>query len=266
MNVINISVLLPTRGRKEPLLKCLDSLLENAKDNTNIEVLLGVDTDDTEVIEYVETVIIPKYYQVTMYLFKQLGYEKLNMYYNTLANLAYGKWLFVFNDDVILETQDWDNVIYKYESHPMPLLRVNVRNMDHPFALFPIIKKEMIEVMGQLSPYSHIDRFLYNCATNICNGIVIDIPVDVIHDRFDITGANNDETFKNSISTYAKTEGNPLDPANDDYPTQHQYMLMLVNRLRQHINNKYNYAIPLIDLSKPVQVIKKTTASHGCAK
>ena len=50
-----ISVILPTRGRVKSgaLEKSLTSLLENAKNPAKIEIMLGVDDDDQESIDWV---------------------------------------------------------------------------------------------------------------------------------------------------------------------------------------------------------------------
>ena len=93
-----ISVLLPSRGRKEPLLNSIKSLYDLADNPDQIELLLGMDNDDLEHIEYVQKEIIPNYPNISLYQFKRMGYKKLNMYVNTLAGLSSGHWIFVWND------------------------------------------------------------------------------------------------------------------------------------------------------------------------
>ena len=49
-----VSVILPTRGRVKSgaLQKSIESLLDNAKNPAKIEIMLGVDDDDQESIDY----------------------------------------------------------------------------------------------------------------------------------------------------------------------------------------------------------------------
>ena len=50
-----ISVLLATRSRPKMLEDSIDSLLSNVSDSTNVEILLGVDNDDQETIDFIQT-------------------------------------------------------------------------------------------------------------------------------------------------------------------------------------------------------------------
>lgn len=258
---MKISILLPTRGRTTALLNSVKSLLDRADNLNQIEVLLAMDRDDTASVEFANEHIAPLHKNIHIHMFDRLGYTKLNMYMNALAALAQGYWLLMWNDDALMNSQGWDTEIIKNEQHPMPLLRMQVEKFNHPFAIFPIIKKEWFTVTGVFSHYVHNDRFLYNVAQNICDGILIDIPVSVLHDRADITGNNDDETFKTTLNNY--TEGNPEDPFNDDYPVNLQVVFHTVNKLRKYINDNYGYEIPLLDLSKPLEVVKHQAHSHN---
>lgn len=259
---MRVSVLLPTRGRTETLLRSVQNLLSRAIEPEAVEILLGMDHDDTESVAYARDHIQSLYPDnVHIYQMQPLGYEKLSVYYNTLAGLAWGHWLMVWNDDALIDTDGWDLVLDRYVEHPMPLLRMPCSNFEHPFALFPIIKKEWFNVCGFFSYYAHVDRFVYNVAQNISGGIIVDIPVTVTHDRADITGNNRDETFETSYKSHDR--GNPADPDSDEYPVAFQVVMHMVNRLRQHINQNYGYQIPLTDLTKPMKLHHTIANSHN---
>lgn len=259
---MRVSVLLPTRGRTDALLRSVQNLLGRASEPEAIEILLAMDHDDTESMAYARDHIQSLYPDnIHIYQMQPLGYTRLSVYYNTLAGLAWGHWLLMWNDDALIDTDGWDLVLDRYVEHPMPLLRMPCSNFEHPFALFPIIKKEWFNVCANLSYYAHIDRFLYNVAQNICGGIIVDIPVTVTHDRADITGNNQDLTFEKSYQSHDK--GNPNDPFSDEYPVAFQAVMHMVNRLRQHINQKYGYEIPLTDLTKPMKLHHTIAQSHN---
>ena len=79
---MKISILLPTRGRTEVLKASLMSLLDNVKEPKEIEIMLGMDEDDTDVISYVKDELGPilqeKGVETKANIFKPLGYTNLH--------------------------------------------------------------------------------------------------------------------------------------------------------------------------------------------
>lgn len=204
-----ISVLLPTRGRTEALKKSIVSLIEKAADSSRMEILLGIDDDDTVAKEYIETELAPilKEAQVECRanIFKPLGYENLHTYVNTLASHAHGDWLMFWNDDGVMLTEDWDNVIENYNGQ-FKLLAPKDNHNGHPYAIFPIVPMDWFKLMDHLSLNAQNDAWLSHIAYML--DIFERIDVEFLHDRADITGNNNDDTFKNR----KYKEGNPEDP------------------------------------------------------
>lgn len=206
-----ISVLLATRDRPELLEKSIDSLLLNVSDSENVEILLGIDNDDEKTLEFVQTDAFQNKMQdeynvdVQAVLFDRMGYKNLHQYMNMLWGQANGEWLMLWNDDAVMETKDWDLEIGKFDDD-FALLKFNQTNHTHPYALFPVIPTDWCRLIGTFSLNSQNDAWLNLIAKPL--GIVRNIPVDVLHDRFDLTGNNNDEIFNSR--EYA--EGNPEDP------------------------------------------------------
>jgi len=262
---MRISVILPTRGRKEPLLKSIQSLLDQADAPDQVEILLGMDNDDQDSIEYVKNVIIPLNSNIKLYTFPPHGYGKLNVYANSLAAMCVGHWLMLWNDDAIIRTPHWDTIIDKYDSHPMPLLRMPIEHFNHPFALFPIVKRKWFEIVGTLSSYVHIDRFIYNVNSNIDwnrkHLWIVDIPVTVLHDRYDLTGNNNDETYQASIANY--NEDQPENPLSDDYPPAFNAVLTATNKLIHYINTHLNGNMRYLKIDSSLPIERVFTQSHG---
>ena len=259
------SIILPARGRKEPLLKSITSLLDLADNPDQIEILLGMDYDDEDSVNYVKSEILPNYPNVKLHMFKSYGYTKLNMYANTLAGLSVGHWLILWNDDALMQTKGWDSIVKEYDNHPMPLLRASVVGMNHPFALFPIIKRTWFEATGTFSFFGHIDRFIYNVTSNIDwsrkHLWVVDIPVSILHDRFDITGNNNDETFQNSIQNY--NESDPNDPTSDEYAPSFTTVLICTNKLIHYMNTHLGGNMQIHNISGVTPNEYVEAQSHG---
>ena len=204
-----ITVLLPTRGRPELLKRSIESLIDKASDPSQIELMLGIDEDDQATTEYIKDNIAPylqdKGVEARANIFKPLGYENLHTYVNTLAGNGQGEWLFFWNDDGIMTTEGWDEVIDSYTGQ-FKLLAPRDNHNGHPYAIFPIVPRDWYILIGHLSQNAQNDAWLSHIAYML--DIFERIDVEFIHDRADITGNNNDETFRNR----KYMEGNPSDP------------------------------------------------------
>lgn len=170
----------------------MDSLKKYAKDFNNVEVVLRYDDDDTDHVVYENTKIISG---------ERHGYLNLHRSYDECAAAASGNWLWVWADDILVETQNYDEIIsHEKEFH---LLNVHASNYAIHTASgkyqspCPILPRKWYELLGHLAE-APIDCW----ACEICDNLNIfkDTPITVFHDHPRITGNNNDETF---------TEGQP---------------------------------------------------------
>jgi hypothetical protein len=93
------------------------------------------------------------------------------------------------------------------------LLAFHTHN-DHPYSIFPIVPRKWLDLLGYLSPHQISDAWLSQQAYML--NIWERIPVDVLHDRHDLTGNNGDETFQNR----PMLEGNPSSPVDFHSMTQ----------------------------------------------
>jgi len=161
--------------------------------------MLAFDNDDIENIKYFVDVIQPYLddlgVEYSAIQFERLGYMRLNEYLNELAKHSQGSWLFFWNDDAVMKTQDWDQVI-RDNAQEFNLLRAET-NHEHPYAIFPILPKKWVEITGHLSPHQINDAWTSQVAWML--DIVKTIPIMIHHERYDLTGENLDETFKERI-------------------------------------------------------------------
>jgi glycosyltransferase involved in cell wall biosynthesis len=210
-----ISVLLPTRGRTDMLKRSLLSLLDLAHDPAEIEIMLAFDNDDKESLEWCQQYVFPELedrgVDATVIEFTPLGYLKLHEYLNALAGLANGQWLMFWNDDAVMQTKDWDQRITEHNEKFL-CLRMPTHN-EHPYAIFPIVPRDWYYLLGHLSNHQLTDATISQISYIL--GIMKNIDVKVLHDRFDITGNNQDATFKNR----PMLEGRPDDPRDFNHVT-----------------------------------------------
>ena len=179
-----ISVLAPSRGRPEPLRRSVQSLGRG-----DIEVLVRVDEDDPRLDDYLalpgmDVIVGPHH-----------GYGALHRYYNELAERATGEWLLIWNDDCIMQTRGWTRVVRRFEGK-MAVLNpdTNHDNWEIDMNVFPIFPRRMVELMGHVSLSAHNDSWIEFVGRDA--GIMVRVPIVVLHDRADLTGANHDETYE----------------------------------------------------------------------
>lgn len=232
-----ISILLPTRKRTEAVVKSIGSLLASARNPGQIELLIAYDNDDEESREFFSTTWFPFIEQAgaTSKVFEteRFGYLRLYKYVNYLAEQATGDWIMFWNDDALMLTDNWDEEIVKNDGW-FGLLRMPCVTMNHPFALFPIIPRSWTEVFGRVSPVNHSDWWIYN--VTVPAGRMRNIPVEVYHDRADVTGGNNDETFREQ--SYAADGRDPTNPEDYSHPDRQQELRDWVSKLAAKVNNE----------------------------
>src|SRR4051812_41755806 len=102
-----ISVMLPTRGRPKLLRKSIASLLDRADDPDSLEFLLGIDTDDRKTVE----AFLGLHANVKAVVMPRVGYAGMKEYWNRLASIAVGDWIFMWGDDALMQTEGWDSII-----------------------------------------------------------------------------------------------------------------------------------------------------------
>ena len=206
-NQYNIAVLLPTRSRTNALTDSVTSIVELAKDVSRIQILFGFDNDDAVGLDHFKKVIQPFLddhdvaYEAQA--FESMGYAGLNRYYNHLGKSASADWLFVWNDDAVMNSQNWDQVI---ESHTgqFKLLKVHTHN-EHPYSIFPIVPKTWFDIFGHFSRHQMIDAELSQMA--FCLDIIEVVDIDVTHNQVELTKDATDP-----LKPKTRFEGNPNNP------------------------------------------------------
>jgi len=228
-----ITVILPTRGRTEVLKASLESLIDRASNPQDIEIMLGIDEDDQATTDYIKDHIAPYLQEngveARANIFKPIGYENLHNYVNTLAGNGQGEWIFFWNDDALMVTEGWDEVINSY-SGQFKLLAPKDNHNGHPYAILPIVPRDWYILIGHLSQNAQNDAWLSHIAYML--DIFERIDVEFIHDRADITGNNDDETFQNR----KYMEGNPQDPRDFAHVDMQQARVATAHKIAWYLN------------------------------
>ena len=163
MNQMLVSVLVPTRNRIEMLERSLLSLIENAdlKMGQQYEIILRHDDDDVATRRWLEQ--HPDLWTVYTFGPRGNGYADLHNMYNEMCLLARGQFLFLWNDDAVMQTAGWDLEIERHNDGKPCYLRSSVddgRGRDSH--LFPIVHRSWYDVCGRFSASPHNDTYLFN--------------------------------------------------------------------------------------------------------
>jgi hypothetical protein len=228
----SIAVLLPSRGRTHELTASVHSLIERADNASDLQLVFGFDNDDEIGLNHFTSVIQPwldeRDIAYEAQAFESMGYEGLNHYYNYLAQQASADWLFVWNDDAVMETQGWDQVIKAYNGQ-FKVLKVHTHN-EHPYSIFPIMPRAWYDQLGQLSRHQMIDAEISQMAYMLDMIEIVDI--DVTHNQVELV-----QNATEVIKPKHRFEGNPENVQDFHYPPTIEQRDKDCDRLCAYIKN-----------------------------
>ena len=194
-----VSILLPTKNRVGLVERSVTSLLENSTNPEQIEIVVAYDEDDLASQEYFQSrqwfSLIDKFKAKSNACRCPIwGYSGLHHYYTTMAKQAQGQWFMIWNDDAVMQTPGWDQRINDNKDF-VGMLHMTTENFKPSLTLFPLIPRVWLDLFGEISQHQLNDSWVQD----ICHeaDAVLEIPVTVFHDRFDVTGNNLDATYQN---------------------------------------------------------------------
>lgn len=228
-----ISILLPSRGRTNQLDRSISSLIDLADHPEDIQWLLAFDNDDSKSQKYFLDNIVPRIDQsgglYSVIEFQPLGYSNLNRYLNALASYAKADWWVFWNDDAVMLDSSWDTEILKAGDR-FCIQAFDTHN-QHPYSIFPIVPRTWFDLLGHLSQHPLNDAYISQIAWML--DIMVRIPTRVLHDRYDLTGANRDATFQ--ARDLRGLEGNINNPRDFNHNSQRKNRIDDARRLAQHM-------------------------------
>jgi glycosyltransferase involved in cell wall biosynthesis len=169
-----VSIILPTRKRVKDLHETLQSILDNANpNNKNFEIILKVDYDDQETINYVNQ-FTNQNDNINVILASRLeGWFSLVDFIETMIDVSKGKYIWNINDDSRILTPNWNDILENELKefkiyHPLIEWGPDLNGYVHSFReIFPIYPKKLKELWGYICPHNNIDSWLYFISTKI---------------------------------------------------------------------------------------------------
>ena len=180
----DISVVFCSRGRPEALREALQSLWSLAQEPGKLEAIIAIDPDDDS---YDEAQLPPG---CRLWVApERFGYRQLHKYLNEVAKQAVGSWSMWFNDDMRMRTTSWDITV---KNHRPAILWPHANHVDHA-NIAPIWPTRWADVNQMVTPTTHMDTFLQRVGERL--GRHDRIPVMIEHQRADVTGLHDDQTY-----------------------------------------------------------------------
>ena len=143
----DISLIVPTRNRPEPLQQFLTSIQRTAKRPERLEIILVVDDDAT-----CDTTGFPR-----LKIWQTIGPPGRTMGELNRAGYAasHGQLVMLLNDDVVVRTHGWDRTVlacFKRFPDPVALVHVNDTLIRDYLCTFPILSRAYCELIGGICP------------------------------------------------------------------------------------------------------------------
>jgi len=184
-----ISLIIPTRNRAESLRRLFQSIEETCKSMENLEVLLGIDTDDTNTTRFVE-----EYIKNNKLLIKAVignrgkGYVDLHKRVTELCQKSSGRFLLFLADDVQFLNENWDEKIQATYNNAYRDNIYWIRTAHHeegnPWAACLAITRDWYNVTGHLGTCYQQDTEFNYVAKHVGREIFLE-DVVIIHHRAD---------------------------------------------------------------------------------
>jgi len=194
------SFLVPTRKRYDWLVLSIESILNNADNIENFDILLAMDFDDIDTINCVEQYIQDKKLDnvVKLYKFERQYYINLHVYINELSKISESKYLILWNDDAQITTPKWDVILKDHIENQNVLYVYEILN-NHATDIFPIVPKEWVNIMGHFSKNAHNDTWVETIAREL--NVKKTIPIHSFHFR-EVEELKNSEIYRDIDNTY----------------------------------------------------------------
>ena len=109
---MKISLIIPSRERISLLINCLNSFFSKAKNKANIEAIIIADDDDISFKDFNEYISYTKY-NIKLFFVNRSKFCQRD-YNNFGGRVSTGELIWVLNDDCIILTDNWDELIVNY--------------------------------------------------------------------------------------------------------------------------------------------------------
>jgi len=159
-----LSLIIPFRGTPDTLLSLVDNItLTSDTSNKNYEIIVKIDSDDTESINAIQNIIQDKSNIYFIVSSRRNGYSSVINFIEDMTHLAHGKYILSLADDVKFLTNNWNTILEKHLTEfklyfPKTVWLDNSNSFEYCWVIYP---KEIINVLNGVAPHTLIDSWFY---------------------------------------------------------------------------------------------------------
>ena len=160
----SFTFLIPTRKRIKSLVNCIDSIVKKTHNLDDIEIILGVDDDDLETINF-DLKHLEKKIRIRKVIMKRYsGYEDQPRRLKEMIKYSKNDFFIHFADDMQIITCHWDlilnNEINKLNQDLIYLLFPSHNQANENWPLCQIISRKWVYTTGKFTNYFETDTEL----------------------------------------------------------------------------------------------------------
>ena len=201
----SFTFLIPTRKRIKSLVNCIDSIVKKTHNLDNIEIILGVDDDDLETINFDLKHLEKKMQIKKVTMNRYSGYEDQPKRLKEMIKYSKNDFFIHFADDMQIITNHWDlilnNEINKLNQDQIYLLFPSHNQANKNWPLCQIISRKWFNITGKFTNYFETDTELL-IISNIIKRIIKFNNFEILFFR------NHDETYVEGREKVLKSKYN----------------------------------------------------------
>jgi hypothetical protein len=185
-----------SRGRPGLLVECFDSFFLQASDVTQMEFIIAIDFDDHDTGDVIDQYALDTGFNIVK-LTCHRSIEPGNDYLNRAAQIARGDLLWVLNDECVVTSDNWQDVLSESVSYFLHTQNdeiayiicddgthvsrndVNHRRVRDSGCCFPILTKDAVKAMGCFFPTEIVgwgeDIALYSIFAGLAESRILDL-------------------------------------------------------------------------------------------
>lgn len=188
-----VSVMIPSRDRPKWLCEAVDSCVSLAGNKEHLQFVFKIDSDDQETYNVVTHIssLFPKGYVKILSSPRGRGYLDMQTWVDWMCRASDGDWLFLFNDDARIKTEQWDLLLAGADLngvwHKVPevcILNAPTEGRVQPTE-FIFMRRSAFEILGHFSGGPHCDNWAWQVFSFIGSAYFAPIAVEHQQDKED---------------------------------------------------------------------------------
>ena len=209
---MNFSIVLPSLGDKDRVLKMLNSFERTTKYKDKIEFLIAIDEGKAEIVNIVEHERLSFHIK---FFERPKTKDFTNDYYNWLADKSTGKNIMAFNDDAWMRTQDWDiKILRTIKESQWSIYCLDIPDTarikyKHTFPCFPCVSRRAFCTLGfvlckdiKMYPADKITFAIYDNAQRVIP--IRDVMIE--HEHIAETDESKKHMYESFLEDYRNQE------------------------------------------------------------